>query len=223
MRPDTGPHRGYGWQQETHPDPLVSQAVPHAPQRGSQPVPQDDAPHAPQRASHPQHVLSVMSVGDVLRLMNERTATLPRTRQAVELLLGDSSFSIRLPQDAEYIRHGREIVSSIDDKLRYKIGMTFCPHHRFYESTWAYSKNRQQVRDNTRWDHMLILYCHHCRDTVAMLETALINIQGGACSRRCRNRRTAFDDYKRFDHGSDDERAMPGPYFCYVVTGVPQP
>ena len=159
--------------------------------------------------------------GEVATLLHGNTLKLQRTRAMFEKLFGDMNMIVCLTGGDDYIQHGISVVDQVHGSERFKIGMTIDPAARFYEHSFAYVRQAIRANDRAHWKTMTIIYCDHCQRAAAMLEHALIKHFKIHGANRCCNRRTDFDSYARFDHGSDDEAEEgQGPWFVYVVKGT---
>ena len=154
---------------------------------------------------------------EVLRILDTRTASLPRTREVfVDTLFNDCCFKIMLAEHRDYMGHARTLVDLVvGPKCAYKTGMTCEPYERMYTKWCAYQREATKSRDKADWDTMVIMYVHEQQSTVAMLEHALNDCR--LADSRCRNGRSEFDDYSRFRN--DDDELVWGPYFLYMVFG----
>ena len=163
-------------------------------------------------------------VESILKMLDNKTNTNPRTKKIVGELVQDCNFEFKLEdcakgKDSYPMAHMKEIIGQLPRNTRYRVGMTFDPGNRFYKAPWAYSKSASQNRDNVNWSKMLICHIHHCRHRIAMLEHATIDAFCRS-DRRMKNKRRQLDEYERFDQDSDeDKEENNGPCFCYVVIG----
>ena len=159
---------------------------------------------------------------EIQKCLPRRTAQLPSCRQEFHEIEGDSNFQVALPTDDDYLGHAMRMVASIPGRLNYKIGITRSPSTRFYRSPFAYALNSVQARDRATWDCMVVIFAHHHRDVVAMLEHSLIH-NFATKTRRCKNKRFEFDTGDRFCRNDSDSEKEDAPHTCflYVVTGEP--
>jgi hypothetical protein len=157
---------------------------------------------------------------EVVHLLDGNTLKLQRTQAMFEKLFGDVTMRICMPRGGDYVRHGMSIVDKVPGSERFKIGMTIDPAARFYESPWAYVRQAIKSKDRAMWSVMTVIYCDSSQRAAAMLEHVLIDHFRIHAASRCCNKRSLFDDYARFDQGSDGEAEEgPGPWCVYVVTG----
>ena len=159
----------------------------------------------------------------VEKLLPPRTLRLERTFLMFEELLSDLHMQVCLPSDTFYIQHCKRVVATIPKDHRFKIGITVCPNYRYYEPHYAYSKPRAQERDRVRYCNMVVVFTHHSRDTIAMLEHTFIHHCHTFLPRQCANKKLDYDDQhtRRGDDesGSSDEPNSAGPHSLYICHG----
>ncbi len=180
----------------------------------------------PTSSSQPAESLGQKTWKAVEKVLKPKTLRLERTKPMFEELLGDLRISINLPITHYYLPHCKQVVASLPQNHRFKIGITVCPNNRFYEAHYAYSKPRTQERDWVRYSGMIVLFTHYSRDTIAVMEHALITHFSQSLRQsmryRCANRKTDVDDHIRFDEScSSDDEHSPGPHSLYVCHGEP--
>ena len=180
----------------------------------------------PTSSSQPAESLGQKTWKAVEKVLKPKTLRLERTKPMFEELLGDLRISINLPITLYYLPHCKQVVASLPQNHRFKIGITVCPNNRFYEAHYAYSKPRAQERDWVRYSGMIVLFTHYSRDTIAVMEHALITHFSQSLRQsmryRCANRKTDVDDHIRFDEScSSDDEHSPGPHSLYVSHGKP--
>ena len=156
----------------------------------------------------------------VKKVLPPKTLMLERTKPMFEELLTDEHIKVWLPSSTHYIQHCHRVVALIPRDYRFKIGITVDPSARYYESHYAYSKSRSQQRDHVRYNSMVVIYTHHSREVIAMMEHALITHFRIHSPHQCANRKIDFDSHIRFDEsGSSDNEHSPGPHSVYVCYG----
>ena len=182
--------------------------------------------HTPQGSSGPMEVaVSATMEGQkeweaVKKVLPPKTLLLERTKPMFEELLTDEHIKVWLPSSTHYIQHCHRVVALIPRDYRFKIGITVDPSARYYESHYAYSKSRSQQRDQMRYNSMVVIYTHHSREVIAMMEHALITHFRIHSPHQCANRKIDFDNHIRFDEsGSSDNEHSPGPHSVYVCYG----
>ena len=180
----------------------------------------------PTSSSQPAESLGQKTWEAVEKVIKPKTLRLERTKPMFEELLGDLRISINLPITHYYLPHCKQVVASLPQNHRFKIGITVCPNTRFYEAHYAYSKPRAQERDWVRYSGMIVLFTHYSREVIAVMEHALITHFSQSLRQsmrdRCANRKIDVDDHIRFDEScSSDDEHSPGPHSLYVSHGKP--
>ena len=113
------------------------------------------------------------------------------------------------------------VISRLPKGHRFKVGITNDAERRYHEAFYAYSAQRTDVKDCTDYEGMIIIYVHHCRDIVAMLEHSLIQFSQEHHGHSCNNVKSDFDDH--IEDGGDSEACdSPGPRITYLVHGRPR-
>jgi hypothetical protein len=156
----------------------------------------------------------------VKKLLQPKTLRLERTEPMFKELLSDARIRVWLPRTKHYVQHCQCVVASIPNGHRFKIGITVCPNTRYYEAHYGYAKPRTQQRDLVRYSSMVVMYTHHSRDVIAMMEHALIAHFHVHMKYRCANRKIDFDDHIRFDESASSQAEdSPGPHSLYCCHG----
>ena len=132
-----------------------------------------------------------------------------------ELLDDGLHIRVCLPPTTYYIQHIKSVVATLPRSHRFKFGITVQPHYRYYEAHYGYSKHRTQQRDGAKYVEMVVVYAHHSRDVVAILEHSLIDVYAG--NPMCANRKTDFDNHIRNDDSCSENE--DGPSQCTYATG----
>ena len=74
--------------------------------------------------------------------MHEKVLKLERTKEMFQNYVCDDQISVYLPQNTDYMRHARMIISMFPKGHRFKVGITNDAENRYYGAFYAYSNQR---------------------------------------------------------------------------------
>ena len=163
--------------------------------------------------------------GAVSALLTLQVLGLERTISEVRWALEDTNTTIRLTAKQDVIDHVVNVVRDLPDDMRFKVGITYQLEKRLYTVPYAYFMPSRHVQDGVVYEGWKLVYVHHIRQVIGMLEHALIKIfkvygVPGIAKERCANRLEILDNNMDCEQ-SDEERAdAVGPHWVYIAFGV---
>ena len=163
--------------------------------------------------------------GAVSELLTPQVLGLERTISEVRWALEDTNTTIRLTAKQDPIRHAVNVVRDLPDHMRFKVGITYQLENRFYNVPYAYSMPSSHVQDGVVYEGWKLVYVHHIRQVIGMLEHALIKIfkvygVPGIAKERCANRLEIFDNNMDCEQSDEERSDAVGPHWVYITFGV---
>lgn len=163
--------------------------------------------------------------GAVSALLTPEVLGLERTISEVRWALEDTNTTIRLTATQDPIRHAVNVVRDLPDDMRFKVGITYQLEQRFYNVSYAYSMPSIHVKDGVIYEGWKLVYVHHIRQVVGMLEHALIKIfkvygVPGIAKERCANRLEIFDNNMNCEQSDEERSDAVGPHWVYITFGA---
>lgn len=153
----------------------------------------------------------------------KKALNLERTRSEVMWALEDQCTTIWLPRHTDYQKHIADVVVSLPKEMRFKVGITVHPRHRFYEAEYAYSTPYAQKMDGVAYEGWILVFVHPLREVVAQVEHGAIKLfkngQRSIATNRCANRKEDCDNHIEFDQSDEESASAPGPHWVYIAWG----
>ena len=113
--------------------------------------------------------------------LDAATLQLPRTRGCFQLIEAEPCLDYCLPKMPKMtagaiLKHCYETLDRTLSKYKpciFKVGITHCPHFRFFNETFGY------VHERDKWEHMLVVYASSEAISPSFIEGAMIQRHKG--------------------------------------------